>query len=78
MNETENNRASGDVGPLRDEHWTAARLAVSRRTLQGWRLRGLGPRFVKVGRAVRYDALEVERYIAGRTVVSTVERCDIA
>jgi len=42
-------------------------LGVSVRTLQKWRLRGDGPRFVKLGRAVRYDGRDLEAYIeAGR------------
>ena len=32
----------------------ATRLGVSRFTLRSWRLKGVGPRFLKMGRAVRY------------------------
>ena len=32
----------------------AARLGVSRFTVRSWRLKGVGPRFMKMGRAVRY------------------------
>ena len=33
----------------------AARLGVSRFTVRSWRFKGLGPRFMKMGRAVRTD-----------------------
>ena len=38
-------------------------LGVSVRTLQKWRLQGNGPRFVKLGHAVRYDVKDLEAYI---------------
>lgn len=38
-------------------------LGLSARTLQKWRLQGNGPRFVKLGHAVRYDPVELDRYI---------------
>lgn len=38
-------------------------LGVSMRTLQKWRLQGNGPRFVKLGHAVRYDVKDLEAYI---------------
>jgi predicted DNA-binding transcriptional regulator AlpA len=36
----------------------AARLGVSRFTVRSWRLKGVGPRFMKMGRAVRYRPQE--------------------
>lgn len=39
-------------------------LRVSPRTLQGWRHRGDGPPFVKLGAAVRYRRVDLRRYIA--------------
>lgn len=41
-------------------------LSVSAKTVQDWRYRGVGPPAVKVGRAVRFDAEDVERWIAAR------------
>lgn len=47
-------------------------LNVSIRTLQAWRLRGGGPRFVRLsGRAVRYRNSDLASYIEAHTVVST-------
>lgn len=40
----------------------AARLGVSRFTVRSWRVKGIGPRFLKMGRAVRYRAQDVDEY----------------
>ena len=40
----------------------AAHLGVSRFTVRSWRLKGLGPRFLKMGRAVRYRPEDVDEY----------------
>jgi excisionase family DNA binding protein len=40
----------------------AERLGVSRFTVRSWRLKGVGPRFLKMGRAVRYRAEDVDEY----------------
>jgi phage terminase Nu1 subunit (DNA packaging protein) len=43
---------------------------VKRRTWQDWRLRGLGPAYIKVGRLVRYDPQTVAQWLASRTVAT--------
>jgi excisionase family DNA binding protein len=40
----------------------AARLGVSPFTVRAWRHKGLGPRFLKMGRAVRYRPEDVDEY----------------
>jgi len=40
----------------------AQRLGVSRFTVRSWRLKGVGPRFLKMGRAVRYRPQDVDDY----------------
>lgn len=40
----------------------ANRLGVSRFTVRAWRLKGVGPRFLKMGRAVRYRPQDVDEY----------------
>ena len=40
----------------------AVRLGVSRFTVRSWRLKGVGPRFLKMGRAVRYRSRDVDEY----------------
>lgn len=65
--------------PLLTEKEAAKALNVSVRTLQGWRVRGIGPRHVKLGdtlRApVRYQPEEMERVVdnACRASTSTSE-----
>jgi predicted DNA-binding transcriptional regulator AlpA len=53
----------------------AARLLrVSLSWLAKARLRGTGPRFVKIGRSVRYPESFIREYIRMRTRLSTSER----
>jgi predicted DNA-binding transcriptional regulator AlpA len=56
---------------LLTETQAAQRLLLSVRTLQGWRLTGGGPAFIKAGRAVRYRASDIEHWIEGRRRLST-------
>lgn len=51
----------------------AARLGLAEHTLAVWRIYGKGPRFIKAGRAVRYDPAEVERFKAENSWQSTSE-----
>jgi excisionase family DNA binding protein len=51
----------------------AKRLRVSRKTLEGWRWRGGGPRFVKLGDAVRYQVADLEAFVAAGARTSTSE-----
>ena len=57
----ESSFASSDKRTLTDVE-VAARLGVSRFTVRSWRLKGLGPRFLKMGRAVRYRPQDVDEY----------------
>jgi predicted DNA-binding transcriptional regulator AlpA len=49
------------------EQQAAAILTIRVKTLQAWRVRGGGPKFVKVGRCVRYAEHDIEEYIEART-----------
>ena len=53
----------------------ASRLGVSRFTVRSWRLKGLGPRFLKMGRAVRYRPEDVDDY-ERQALVETQARPD--
>lgn len=53
----------------------ASRLGVSRFTVRSWRLKGLGPRFLKMGRAVRYRPQDVDEY-ERQALVDTQARAD--
>lgn len=48
-------------------------LAVSVKTLEAWRRLGKGPRFVKLGRAVRYALEDLEDFSRERTVNNSAE-----
>ena len=50
------------------EHAVAKQLGLSVATLRAWRLKGKGPRFVRFGRAVRYLAADVERFVEASVV----------
>ncbi len=53
--------------PLVDEIEAARILDLSPLTLRRWRWAGKGPRFVKIGAAVRYDLADLTTFIeAGR------------
>jgi predicted DNA-binding transcriptional regulator AlpA len=46
----------------------AEMLRVKKETVQQWRLRGHGPKYVKVsGKAVRYRLKDVEQFLKRRT-----------
>lgn len=52
---------------LIDEAMLASRLGVSRATLQSWRYAGRGPRFIKLGRLIRYSAADVDEFLRANT-----------
>jgi predicted DNA-binding transcriptional regulator AlpA len=52
---------------LIDEPTLASRLGVSRSTLQSWRYTGRGPRFLKLGRMVRYRSADIDAYLRANT-----------
>lgn len=52
---------------LIDEATLAARLGVSRSTLQSWRYARRGPRYIKLGRLVRYRNTDVDSYLRAQT-----------
>ena len=50
----------------------------SERTLQGWRSRGFGPRFLKLGRRIVYRRRDLDAWLAGRERASTSDRGEAA
>lgn len=54
-----------------DTRAAAAFLGVSARTLEGFRVRGGGPHFVKIGGAVRYRLASLEEYLRHQERTST-------
>lgn len=62
---------------LLTESQVAEILGISVRTVQGWRHRGGGPRYLKLGKghgAVRYDLSDLQDYIASRARASTSDK----
>ncbi len=53
------------------ERDAADELNISFRTLQQWRVRGIGPPYLKLGRSVRYDADVLEAWLAAQSRTST-------
>ena len=56
-----------------NENQAAEFLGVSVRTLQAWRVRGGGPKFCKISRAVRYQRRALVEFLQQHTVTSTTE-----
>jgi len=52
-------------------HEAARLLGLSPSTLNKWRVYGRGPRFVKLGRAVRYQRTDLDAYLASHTITRT-------
>ena len=45
------------------ENEAAARLGLKVATLRAWRHQGRGPAYVRLGRAVRYLAIDIEEFL---------------
>jgi hypothetical protein len=66
-------QSSSDLDAALNENQAADFLGVSVRTLQAWRVRGGGPPYVKIGRAVRYQRRVLLTFQEQHTVASTTE-----
>jgi predicted DNA-binding transcriptional regulator AlpA len=64
---------SNDLDAALNENEAAQFLGLSSRTLQAWRVRGGGPPYVKIGRAVRYQRRALVNFQEQHTVTSTTE-----
>ncbi len=64
---------SADIDAVLNENQAAEFLGLSVRTLQAWRVRGGGPRYMKIGRAVRYQRRALVAFQDSHTVSSTTE-----
>ena len=62
------------MNKLIDEKQVAALLQLSPKCLQGWRYRGGGPQFLKLGRLVRYTMSDVEAFVLEAQRTSTSDR----
>jgi predicted DNA-binding transcriptional regulator AlpA len=59
--------------PLLTEAQAADYLSLSMRTLQAWRVRGVGPKFCRLGRAVRYRLADLAAWLDTHAANSTTE-----
>ena len=68
-----NNESDGRVFGERDagRYLGGERHPVSERTLQRWRLEGIGPKFLKLGRLVRYRQSDLDRWVDAQLRTST-------
>lgn len=51
----------------------AQHLGLQKSTLEAWRCRGGGPRFVKMGRVVRYRQADLDAWIESRVRENTIQ-----
>ena len=58
--------------PLRREKSAAERLGIANRTLRNWRVKGIGPRHLAVGRIVFYDDSDLDRWVSERKAATTI------
>lgn len=63
----ERGQVSGTTRAL-TEREVAEQLGLSVATLRAWRHRGKGPRFLRLGRSVRYLPLDVEEFVRASAV----------
>ncbi|RWO81096.1 MAG: DNA-binding protein [Mesorhizobium sp.] len=49
-------------------------LTISTKTMANWRVRGFGPKFVKLGSRVAYPVPEFVKFIDSRTCASTSQK----
>jgi predicted DNA-binding transcriptional regulator AlpA len=61
------------VQTLLKQREAAAICSLSERTLERLRVSGAGPKFVRLGKSVRYRLVDLEEWIASRVVGSTSE-----
>lgn len=59
-------RDGANPNQLMTEKEAAELICYTPRALQNWRLRGGGPRYVKIGRSVRYQRSDVLEFIEER------------
>jgi len=66
-NENEAVLIAAESSDLVDEVGLAGRLKVARSTLQNWRYTGRGPRWIKLGRLIRYRVADVDAFLEVNT-----------
>jgi hypothetical protein len=49
-------------------------LRLSERTLERWRVKGIGPRFIRLNHSIRYRQQDLDAHVADSVVASTSEK----
>jgi len=52
-------------------------LGIRPNTIEGWRLKGQGPRFCKLGRSIRYRRSDVEDWINDNIYQNTSQTAEV-
>ncbi len=68
---TATSEAVSSACKLLNNNSTAEWLGISHRTLPIWRVQGKGPKFIKIGKLVRYEHTEIEAWILANTHSNT-------
>lgn len=68
-----NSRDSADARIVLTNKEAARKLGISHRTLEDWRLTNRGPRFVKLGRLVRYRLGDLLDFMERNSFMNTAE-----
>lgn len=76
MNTTYLKKEAAVTGHIMRAPAAAAYLQLSTSTLAKWRLRGCGPPFSKLGRAVVYSTNDLDEFLASRRRFSTSDSGD--
>jgi excisionase family DNA binding protein len=58
--------------PLRTTEWLAGYVAVPVQTIYQWRLKGTGPRAIKVGKHLRFRQTDVDAWLEAHSDERTV------
>lgn len=70
---TSNSRDSADARIVLTNKEAARKLGISHRTLEDWRLTNRGPRFVKLGRLVRYRLDDLLDFMDRNSFMNTAQ-----
>lgn len=60
-----------NVPKLLDTSEVADLLTNKANTIEGWRIKGMGPRYIKIGRLVRYRIEDVNAWLESQERTST-------
>ena len=67
----QSNYRTTTASKLLDTNQLAEQLLNKSNTIEGWRIKGVGPRYIKIGRLVRYRLEDVELWLEAQTRNST-------